>query len=46
VGLRIRAATLDDAAAICAIFRTVGVYTEQGQIDGRWVDTVVMEKLL
>lgn len=27
-------------------FRTVGVYKEQGQIDGRWVDTVVMEKLL
>jgi phosphinothricin acetyltransferase len=27
-------------------FRAVGVYTEQGQIDGRWVDTVVMEKLL
>ena len=27
-------------------FRTVGVYQEQGQLDGRWVDTVVMEKLL
>lgn len=27
-------------------FRTVGVYREQGQLDGRWVDTVVMEKLL
>jgi len=27
-------------------FRTVGVYKEQGQLDGRWVDTIVMEKLL
>jgi phosphinothricin acetyltransferase len=27
-------------------FRTVGVYKEQGRLDGRWVDTVVMEKLL
>jgi phosphinothricin acetyltransferase len=27
-------------------FRTVGVYREQGLLDGRWVDTVVMEKLL
>jgi phosphinothricin acetyltransferase len=27
-------------------FRTVGVYQEQGQLDGRWVDTIVMEKLL
>lgn len=27
-------------------FRTVGVYKEQGQLDGRWVDTVIMEKLL
>ena len=27
-------------------FRTVGVYREQGRLDGRWVDTVVMEKLL
>jgi phosphinothricin acetyltransferase len=27
-------------------FRTVGVYREQGQLDGRWVDTVIMEKLL
>jgi len=27
-------------------FRTVGVYREQGQLDGRWVDTIVMEKLL
>lgn len=27
-------------------FRTVGIYHEQGQLDGRWVDTVVMEKLL
>lgn len=27
-------------------FRTVGVYREQGMLDGHWVDTVVMEKLL
>jgi len=27
-------------------FRTVGIYHEQGQLDGRWVDTIVMEKLL
>jgi phosphinothricin acetyltransferase len=27
-------------------FRTVGIYHEQGLLDGRWVDTIVMEKLL
>ena len=27
-------------------FRTVGIYQEQGQLDGRWVDTIIMEKLL
>jgi phosphinothricin acetyltransferase len=27
-------------------FRTVGVYQEQGRLDGRWVDTIIMEKLL
>jgi len=27
-------------------FRTVGIYHEQGQLDGEWVDTIVMEKLL
>jgi phosphinothricin acetyltransferase len=27
-------------------FREVGIYREQGQLDGRWVDTVVMEKIL
>jgi phosphinothricin acetyltransferase len=27
-------------------FRTVGTYKEQGQLDGRWVDTIVMERLL
>jgi L-amino acid N-acyltransferase YncA len=26
--------------------RTVGVYKEQGMLDGRWVDTIVMERLL
>jgi L-amino acid N-acyltransferase YncA len=27
-------------------FREVGVYREQGMLDGRWVDTLVMERLL
>jgi len=27
-------------------FRTVGVFKEQGLLDGRWVDTIVMERLL
>jgi L-amino acid N-acyltransferase YncA len=27
-------------------FRTVGIYREQGRLDGQWVDTMVMEKLL
>jgi phosphinothricin acetyltransferase len=27
-------------------FRTVGTYREQGFLDGRWVDTIIMEKLL
>ena len=27
-------------------FRTVGIYHEQGLLDGAWVDTIVMEKLL
>lgn len=27
-------------------FRDVGVYREQGQLDGCWVDTIVMEKIL
>ena len=27
-------------------FRTVGIYKEQGMLDGRWVDTIVMEKVL
>jgi L-amino acid N-acyltransferase YncA len=27
-------------------FRQVGVYREQGLLNGRWVDTVIMEKLL
>jgi L-amino acid N-acyltransferase YncA len=27
-------------------FRTVGIYREQGLIDGRWVDTIIMEKVL
>ncbi len=27
-------------------FRVVGTYKEQGRLDGQWVDTIVMEKLL
>lgn len=27
-------------------FRRVGVYREQGLLEGKWVDTVIMEKLL
>jgi phosphinothricin acetyltransferase len=27
-------------------FRTVGIYKEQGQLDGTWVDTIIMERLL
>jgi L-amino acid N-acyltransferase YncA len=27
-------------------FRTVGIYKEQGLLDGEWVDTIVMEKFL
>jgi phosphinothricin acetyltransferase len=27
-------------------FRTVGVYEEQGLLDGRWVNTIIMERLL
>ncbi len=27
-------------------FRRVGVYREQGRLDGAWVDVVIMEKLL
>ena len=27
-------------------FTTVGVYREQGQLDGRWVDVIVMEQIL
>jgi L-amino acid N-acyltransferase YncA len=48
VSYRVRLATVDDAAAIYAKhgFRTVGIYEEQGQLDGRWVDTIVMEGLL
>jgi len=27
-------------------FRTVGIHQEQGQLDGHWVDTIIMEKIL
>ena len=38
-------------AAGCALyarcgFRTVGIYREQGMLDGRWVDVILMERLL
>jgi phosphinothricin acetyltransferase len=44
-------AALADNAAGAALysragFTKVGVYREQGQLDGRWVDVVIMEKLL
>jgi L-amino acid N-acyltransferase YncA len=27
-------------------FRTVGIYQQQGLLDGQWVDTIIMERLL
>lgn len=27
-------------------FREVGIYHEQGQLDGQWVDTIIMERML
>jgi phosphinothricin acetyltransferase len=38
-------------AAGCALyarcgFRTVGIYREQGVLDGKWVDVILMEQLL
>ena len=27
-------------------FTTVGIYKEMGLVDGRWLDTILMEKLL
>ena len=38
-------------AAGCALyarcgFRTVGTYREQGMLDGKWVDVILMEQLL
>jgi L-amino acid N-acyltransferase YncA len=38
-------------AAGCALyarcgFRTVGIYREQGMLDGKWVDVILMEQLL
>lgn len=27
-------------------FRTVGIYREQGLLDGKWVDIIIMEKIL
>jgi L-amino acid N-acyltransferase YncA len=44
-------AAIEDNAAGLALytragFTRVGTYHEQGQLDGRWVDVVIMEKLL
>lgn len=44
-------ATFPDNAAGLALYRrmgftAVGVYREQGQLDGRWVDVLIMEQLL
>ena len=43
-------AMADNSAGLSLYARTgfsrVGIYREQGQLDGRWVDVVVMEKLL
>jgi phosphinothricin acetyltransferase len=40
----------DNAASVALYrrlgFREVGVYREQGQLDGRWVDVLIMERLL
>lgn len=27
-------------------FRTVGIYKEQGMLDGKWIDVILMEKIL
>ena len=44
------AAMAHNAAGIAlytrAGFARVGIYHEQGQLDGRWVDVVIMEKIL
>jgi L-amino acid N-acyltransferase YncA len=34
------------ALYIGAGFSRVGIYREQGQLDGRWVDVLIMEKIL
>jgi L-amino acid N-acyltransferase YncA len=44
-------AAVPENAAGCALyarcgFRTVGVYREQGVLDGKWVDVILMERLL
>ena len=40
----------DNAASVALYrrlgFREVGVYREQGLLDGRWVDVLLMERLL
>lgn len=44
------AALLDNAAGmglyVRAGFNRVGVYREHGELDGKWIDIVIMEKLL
>jgi L-amino acid N-acyltransferase YncA len=44
-------AALDHNRAGAALYKSagfarVGVYREQGQLDGRWVDVLIMEKIL
>ena len=34
------------ALYLWAGFSRVGIYQEQGQLDGQWVDTLIMEKIL
>ena len=42
--------TLGDTAGVALYrrlgFREVGIYREHGQLDGRWVDVLLMERLL
>jgi len=42
---RVRPATEADAAVICAIYNQ-GIEDRLATLDGRWVDTIIMEKLL
>ena len=37
---------LRNAKTLTAIERSLGIYHEQGMLDGKWVDVVIMEKVL